>query len=230
MLIEKNEKEKSKKNKFLTIAAIKAKGYKYEIKEIFDKEIPIFPKIKKSLSDNYFLKNQTLIKKYYENPTEKNKRLLKIKNKNTNLILSLSNLNYSISKENTKKICFSEENNKSKIKFNDDNYSLLKSKNQFNLTLSTNFSINKTNKIKNLKAKFFNNKLIELKSDQKIKENSKNKDDIESPKMKNIESILNKKFIDANKKFYLGNNFKKKLDNEKKRFNLIKYKNYFNNK
>ena len=229
-LIERNEKEKSNKNEYLTIAAIKAKGYKYEIKEIFDKEIPIFPKIKKSLSDNYFLKNQTLIKKYYENPTEKNKRLLKFKNQNTNLILSLSNINYSITKENTKKICFSEENNKSKIKFNDDNYSLLKSKNQFNLTLSTNFSINKTNKIKNLKAKFFNNKLIELKNDQKIKENSKNKDDIDSTNIKNIESIINKKFINANKKFYLGNNFKKKLDNEKKRFNLIKYKNYFNNK
>ena len=115
-LIEKNEKEKSKKNKYLTIAAIKAKGYKYEIKEIFDKEIPIFPNIKKSLSDNYFLKNQTMIKKLYENPTKKNKRLLKLKKQNKNIILSLSEPNYLIPKENTEKICFSEDNTKSKIK------------------------------------------------------------------------------------------------------------------
>ena len=48
--------------------------------------------------------------------------------------------------------------------------------------------------------------------------------------MKSIESILSQKFINVNKKFYLGNYFKKKLDSEKKKFNLIKYKSYFNNK
>ena len=229
-LIEKNEKEKSKKNKYLTIAAIKAKGYKYEIKEIFDKEIPIFPNIKKSLSDNYFLKNQTMLKKLYENPTKKNKRLLKLKKQNKNIILSLSDPNYLIPKENTEKICFSEDNTKSKIKFNDDNYSSPKSKSKINQTLSTNFSTNKSNKIKILKTEFFNNKLINLKNEKKIQESSKNKDNEKSTNMKSIESILSQKFINVNKKFYLGNYFKKKLDSEKKKFNLIKYKSYFNNK
>jgi len=48
--------------------------------------------------------------------------------------------------------------------------------------------------------------------------------------MKCIESFLNKKFENDNKKYYLGNQFKKKLDEEKKKFNLITYKEYFNKK
>ena len=230
-LIEKNEIEKSNKNKFLCIAAIKAKGYKYDIKEIFDREIPIFPKIKKSLSNNYFLKNQTIIKNFYENHNEKNKRLLKFKKQNKNLTLSLSNPNYLISKENNEKFCFSEDNNKSKIKSNFDKHFPPKSKNKFNITLSTNFSLNKSNKIKSLKTEFFNHKIIEkFKNKQKIKENSKNRDDTNITNMKSIESVLSEKFTKSNKKYYLGNYFKKKFDDEKKKFKPFKYKNYFNNK
>ena len=118
----------------------------------------------------------------------------------------------------------------SKIKFNDDNYSSQKSKSKINQTLSTNFSTNKSNKIKILKTEFFNNKLINLKNEKNIQESSKNKDNEKSTNMKSIESILSQKFINVNKKFYLGNYFKKKLDSEKKKFNLIKYKSYFNNK
>ena len=215
----------------MCIAAIKAKGYKYDIKEIFDREIPIFPKIKKSLSNNYFLKNQTIIKNLYENHKEKNKRLLKFKKQNKNLILSLSNPNYLISKENNEKFCLSEENNKSKIKSNFDKHFPPKSKNKYNLTLSTNFSINKSNKIKSLKTEFFNPKIIEeFKKEQKIKENSKNRDDTKITNMKSIESVLSERFRKANKKYYLGNYFKEKFDDEKKKFKPIKYKNYFNNK
>ena len=43
-----------------------------------------------------------------------------------------------------------------------------------------------------------------------------------------IEFILSEKFSKANKKYYLGNQFKNKLDKEKKKFNLIHYKQYFN--
>ena len=238
-LIEKNEIEKSNKNKYLSIAAIKAKGYKYDIKEIFDKEIPIFPEIKKSFSDNYFIKNQTLIKKLYENPNKKSKKLLKLKkqSKNNNLILSLSNPNYFIFKENSGKNYLSEENNKSKNKFsfdydnNNNNFSP-KSKSKFNLTLSTNFSFAKSNKkIKKLKTEFFNHKINEEIKNEIIKEEKlKNKEDVKKKNIKCIESSLSNKFINENKKYYLGNHFKKKLDIEKKKFNMIKYKNYFNNK
>ena len=47
-------------------------------------------------------------------------------------------------------------------------------------------------------------------------------------KSKCIESLLSEQFGKINKKYYLGNEFKNKLDHAKKRFNLIKYKDYFN--
>ena len=43
-----------------------------------------------------------------------------------------------------------------------------------------------------------------------------------------IESILSEKFGQINKKFYLGNQFKNRLDKDKMKFNLIHYKDYFN--
>ena len=170
---------------------------------------------------------------------QNSKKLVKLKkqSQNKNLILSLSNPNYFIIKENSGKNYLSEENNKLKNKFsfdydnNNNNFSP-KSKSKFNLTLSTNFSFAKSNKkIKKLKTEFFNHKINEEIKNEIIKEEKlKNKEDVKKKNIKCIESSLSNKFINENKKYYLGNHFKKKLDIEKKKFNMIKYKNYFNNK
>ena len=227
-LIEQNKIEKSDKNKNLSIAAIKAKGYKYEIKEIFDKEIPIFPTIKKSFSENYYLQNQKILKNLYENPDKSNKRIFKFKNQNRNLTLSLSDQNYFIPNRNTTKYFFSENNFNSIIKFNNDKYKYNSPKspkrNRFNITLSTNFSKFKSvKKVKRLKTEIFNHKLNTNK--ELIIENSKNE---HNENIKCIESSLYDKFKKFNKKYYMGNQFKKKLDGEKKKFNLIQYKEFFN--
>ena len=63
------------------------------------------------------------------------------------------------------------------------------------------------------------------------KRNCKSLKDIRNDNKKNkecIEAILSEKFGQINKKYYLGNQFKNKLDKEKKKFNLIQYKEYFN--
>ena len=62
------------------------------------------------------------------------------------------------------------------------------------------------------------------------KRNCKSMKNIKNNKMHKdcIESILNEKFGQINKKYYLGNHFKNRLDTEKKKFNLIHYKDYFN--
>ena len=234
-LIEKNLNAKLNKEKDLSIAAIKAKGYKHEIREIFDKEIPIFPKIKKSLSDNYFLKNQNILKNLYKSAKDKKKGLVKFKNRNKNLTLSLSDPNYCSQNKNTRKYFFSEENLNSKINLKKSKYSFSSPKyinrSKFSITLSTNYSKFKSGKkIKKFKTEFFN---------KKLRENIKNKlNKIETEKNSNdknlklnlncIESLLIEKFKNFNKKYYLGEQFKKKLDGEKKRFNLIHYKDFFN--
>ena len=230
-LIELNEKNNNDKNQYLSIAAIKAKGYKYDVKEILDKEIPIFPKIKKSLSDNYYLQNLKILKKLYENPKIKTKRLFKFKNQNKNLTLSLSDPNYYAPYLNSRIYFYSEDNNNSKIKSNNDkykyNFSKTSKRSKFSITISTNFSKMKSlHQIKQLKTEFFNRKINENK--ESVVENSK--DEINDKKLnpKCIESFLNEKFKNLSKKYYLGSQFKKKLDNEKKRFNLIQYKEFFN--
>jgi len=45
-----------------------------------------------------------------------------------------------------------------------------------------------------------------------------------------IESILSQKFSKINKRYYLGNQFKNKLDKVKKQFKLIQYKEFYNKK
>ena len=197
-LIELNEKSNTNKNKCLGIAAIKAKGYKYDIKEIFDKEIPIFPKIKKSLSENYFLQNQLTLKKLSEIPSKKNKRLFKFKNQKRNLTLSLSDPNY----------CFSEENLNSIFSIN-----------KYNSPQSSKRSI-----MKRLKTELFKYKTNENKN----MENTKNEKQIKKQKAESIETLLREKFGNINKKYYLGNEFKKRLDDGKRKFNLIHYKDFFN--
>ena len=228
-LIEPNEKTKSDKDKNLTIAAIKAKGYKHDIKEIFDKEIPIFPKIKKSLSENYFLQNQIILKNLYENPAQKVKGLFKFKKQKRNLTLSLSNPNYYNSNEIIpRKNFFSEENSNSKFNINNYNSPNLSRKSKFSITLTTNFSKKSSVKaIKRLKSIFFNSKKSENKEIKKL-ENEKNENDAKELKMGCIESLLNETFGKNNKKYYLGSEFKKMLDDEKKKFNLIRYKEFFN--
>ena len=227
-LIEQNKIEKSDKNKNLSIAAIKAKGYKYEIKEIFDKEIPIFPKIKKSLSENYYLLNQKILKNLYDNPSKKTKTIFKFKNQKRNLTLSLSDPNYLVPKIITRKYFFSENNYNSKIKLNNNKYKYNSSKSskriKFNVTLSTNFSKFKSvKKIKRLKTEFSFHKINENKN--RIVENVKNEN---NENIKCIESSLYEKFKTFNKQYYMGSQFKKKLDGEKKKFNLIQYKEFFN--
>ena len=232
-LIEKNESKKTNNDKYLSIAAIKAKGYKYDLKEIFDKEIPIFPKIKKSMSDNYYLKNLITLKTLSENPNKNSKRLFKFRKQNKTLTLSLSNPNYIINNGNIEKRFLSEENCHSKIKFNFDKYSSTKSKksSKYNFSLSTNYSKSPSvKKIKIFKSVFFNHKINDKVNPPVIFENSKNEINMKKLNMKCIESFLNKKFENDNKKYYLGNQFKKKLDEEKKKFNLITYKEYFNKK
>ena len=230
-LIENNEKIKSDKDIYLSIAAIKSKGYKYNIKEIFDKEIPIFPKIKKSISENYYERNQMALKNLYKDPTKEAKKLFKFKNQTRNLILTLSNPDYLTSNKSNEKYFFSEENFNSKKKINNDIYyspkSILKSK--LSISLSTNVSKAKSvKKIKKLKSKILGNKISEIKNEEKKYENSKNDVNLKKLKSKCIESLLSEQFGKINKKYYLGNEFKNKLDHAKKRFNLIKYKDYFN--
>ena len=231
-LIEKSLNAKTNKEKYLSIAAIRAKGYKHEIKEIFDKEIPIFPTIKKSLSDNYFLKNQNILKILNENSKKKNKGLVKFKKRNSNLTLSLSDPNYYFPNKNKRKYFFSEENYKSKINLKKNKYIFNSpkyiSKDKFTISLSTNYSKFKSQKkIKKLKTEIFNQKTSENK-ETKIECEKNNNDKNLKLNMNCIESLLGETFKNLNKKYYLGEQFKKKLDDEKKRFNLIHYKDFFN--
>ena len=43
-----------------------------------------------------------------------------------------------------------------------------------------------------------------------------------------LETILSENFGQINKKYYLGSQFKNKLDEEKRKFKLIHYKSYYN--
>ena len=176
---ENKNKKINEKDKNLSIAAIKAKGYKYGIKEVFDKEIPIFPKFKKSLSDNHFLKNQKILKNLYQNSLYKSKKNFKFKNQKTSLTLSINNSN---------------------------NLSL----NKFNFSFGSNYTTSEN-------KKEYNINIINILKKRNKKLN-----------IKSIETSLNEKFENNNKKYYLGNQFKKKLDEEKKKFNLIQYKIFFN--
>ena len=92
-LIKPNEEKKSINEINLSIAAIKVKGFKYDIKEVFDKSIPIFPSHKKSNSQNYFLKNQLLLKNLLGSPKKNNKRIFKYKQQKRKPLLTINNPN-----------------------------------------------------------------------------------------------------------------------------------------
>jgi len=305
-LIKSNTEVKSRKEENLSIAAIKVKGFKYDIKEVFDKNIPIFPDYKKSNSQNYFLKNQLILKGLIGSQKKKNKRIMKFKQQNSKQILFLNDRNIIsnniINNERINRALSNTERSDRNLAYK---YSSCdnKSSKKFDISLSTNFS-NYTNntKIYNEKRKgkfkfklssnnIIKNKTIQnyLTSSESVKELKKNylnelnfnsykktnintcnnfvmnnsplyesnkktrnnkninnnkldsfyKDKRNYHSLKNIkndkrvngdciEFILKEKFSEANKKYYLGNQFKNKLDKEKKKFNLIHYKQYFN--
>ena len=305
-LIQPNKEKKSLNEKNLSIAAIKVKGFRYDIKEVFDSNIPIFPNYKKSNSENFFLKNQLLLKNLLGSPKKKNRSIFKYKQQNSNPIIFYNNYNtiniennnnkdfsniyrndiYIIDKCNTyiprKKMDISLStnfsNNIHNINNNQNNFfnHSKSKKGRMKLRLSSNKIIknqtikNYLNSFENIKETKDNNNIIQLfhnynyNKDKKInnfiidnssllsknnKESRNNRNinycnslfeenknyhsvkNIKNEKKFNkecIETILSEKFGKINKKYYLGNQFKNKLDKEKKKFNLIHYKEYFN--
>ena len=294
-LIKPNDNNKSLNQKNLSIAAIKVKGFKYDIKEVFDKSIPIFPNIKKSNKENIFEKNLLLLNNLLGSPSKKTRRIFKYKKTKSKPILTLSNPNtFSINSENNNKeystLHKSERNLTEQLityvsrKKNDislstnvtnnlnnpiDNFNHSKNsifrkkmrlnynrfiKNQTIQNYLNSFDAKEANNNKKnnlyqnfnyLKEKKINNYLLnssplsESKNGRNDKfnytyegkkRNCKSMKNIKNNKMHKdcIESILNEKFGQINKKYYLGNHFKNRLDTEKKKFNLIHYKDYFN--
>ena len=298
-LINPNNESKSNKEQDRTIAAIKVKGFKYDIKEVFDKSIPIFPDYKRPTSENYFLKNQLILKNLMGSPKKKDKRTLKFRQKTSKPLLYLDERNtFFFNSEKINRAISNTERIEKTLSYN--NYLTEKTMRKCDNSMSTNFtySINNlktigekrkgrkmklsyTNILKNkaiqnylaspesLKRKKKNylnynkttmNNLIIFNSSPSYETNKKsrnfflkdnksidtnNKSDsiyidkkkyqslkyINNDKRINaecIEFILSEKFSKANKKYYLGNQFKNKLDKEKKKFNLIHYKQYFN--
>ena len=296
-LIKPNKENKTINEKNMSIAAIKVKGFKYDIKEVFDKSIPIFPNYKKSNSQNYFLKNQILLKNLLGSPNKKSRRIFKYKLQKRKPILTIDNPNnlsinadnknkeilniYKREKSLTEKI-FSHISKKEEISLStnisnniiNQNKSLNPSRNKNekkkfyssynrlikNQTIKTylnsfeNINELKSNNSKNQLHKNFNyfnerNKSNLIWNNTPLSENSKDSGssnlnylylgkrksqslkNIKNDKRKNkecIETILSEKFGQINKKYYLGSQFKNQLDKEKRKFNLIHYKNYFN--
>ena len=290
-----NGKILSMKEKNKSVAAIKVKGYKYDIKEVFDKNIPLFPDHKKSESENYYEKNQILLKNLLGSQKKHINRSFKYKQQKSNpkLFLDIVNSNCNtISIENLDKLNLNTERKESNRYLAGKFRIPYISKNK-EISLSTNFTINNNNqnnyftKSKNERGKiklkspvnkiiksqkaidFFNNqesiKIFEEPniSNYKNKNIYKNKLDIKkfndiiyntpisgrtqqinclslqsnrfnsSNKRINkecIESILNEQFNKINKRYYLGNQFKNKLDKVKKQFKLIQYKEFYNKK
>ena len=282
-LIKPEQEKKSINEKNLSIAAIKVKGFKYDIKEVFDNNIPIFPLYKKSNSYNNFLKNQLLLKNLLGSPKKYNKRLVKYRQKKSKPLLSLSDPNIFNKNdlEHSHKILSSFSSKKMNLLTEKVKTHILKNKKD--ISLSTNFSNNINTKLNNYnqskdktilklsskngaiknyinftynekeensnnilyqqfnynKSKKTNNFFYSpLSGNNKESRNNKiigshleERKFFESQKNINkefIESILLKKFGYTNKKYCLGNEFKKKLDKEKKKFNLIHYKEYYN--
>ena len=290
-----NGKILSLKEKNKSVAAIKIKGYKFDIKEVLDKNIPLFPDHKKSESENYYEKNQILLKNLLGSQRKHINRSFKYKQQKANpkLLLDIVNCNCNtISIENLDKLNSNTERKESNIyltgKFRTP--CTLKHK---EISLSTNFSINNNNhnnyftKSRNERGKlkikspvnriinshkaidFFNNQDSTKTFEDQKTSNSQNKTiyksklDIKqlnnlvynSPlsgrtrqinclslksnrlisnskriNKESIESILSEKFSKINKKYYLGNQFKNKLDKVKKKFKLIQYKQFYNKK
>jgi hypothetical protein len=290
-----NGKTLSMKEKNKSVAAIKVKGYKFDIKEVFDKNIPIFPDHKKSEGENYYEKNQVLLKNLLGSQRKNINRSFKYKQQKSNpkLLLDFVNCNCNaISIENLDKLNSNTERKESNRYLTGKFRTPYISKNK-EISLSTNFSINNNNQnnyfiksrnergkiklktpvnkiIKSQKAMdFFNNQeSIKTFEDQNIS-NSQNKSIYKSKmdikQMNNIiynsplsekarqinclslqshrlisnskrlnkeciESILSEKFNKISKRYYLGNQFKNKLDKVKKQFKLIQYKEFYNKK
>ena len=289
-LIKPDQEKKSINEKNLSIAAIKVKGFKYDIKEVFDNNIPIFPNYKNSNSQNTFLKNQLLLQTLLGTPKKGNKRLFKYRQKKSKPILFLSNPNIFNTNANngSYKTLFKSPKKNNNLA---EKFCIHKLKNKIDISLSTNFSNNNnTNHYNNFsqnktgKNKFYKNndinKYINLSENRNEEKNlnylynqinfnynknrkinnfiynsplsESNKESrnnrcfnsfseerriyqsqqniLKNKKINKecIESILNIKFGQANKKYYLVNEFKNKLDKERKKFKLIHYKEYFN--
>jgi hypothetical protein len=283
------------KEKNKSVAAIKVKGYKFDIKEVFDKNIPLFPDHKKSESENYYEKNQVLLKNLLGSQKKHINRSFKYKQQKSNpkLLLNIvkSNSN-TISIENLDKLNLNTERKESNRyltgKFRTPYVSKTKE-----ISLSTNFSINNNNqnyyfpKSRNEKGKIqlkspvnkiiksqkvidlFNNQesmktfedpktsksqnktIYKSKLDIKLLNNiiynsplSEKAREINCLSLQNnrltsnnkrinkkcIESILSETISKINKRYYLGNQFKNKLDKVKKQFKLIQYKEFYNKK
>ena len=285
-----NGKILSMKEKNKSVAAIKVKGYKYDIKESFDKNIPIFPEHKKSEKENYYQKNQILLKNLLGTQGKHINRSFKYKQQKSNpkLFLDIVNCN-TISIENFDKFNLNTDRKENNRNLTGKFRTPYASKNK-EISLSTNFSINNNHnqnnyftKSRNERGKiklktpvnkivksqkaidFFNNQeSIKILEDQNTS-NSQNISKLGITKLNNlffrsplsektrqinclslqsnrlisnnkrinkdcIESILSEKFSKINKKYYLGNQFKNKLDQIKKQFKLIQYKEFFNKK
>ena len=294
-LIKPNDNNKTLNQKNLSIAAIKVKGFKYDIKEVFDKGIPIFPDIKKSNNENFFEKNLLLLNNLLGSPSRKTRRIFKYKKTKSKPILTLNNPNtFSFNSENNNKEYSTIQKNERNLT---EKLITYVSRKKNDISLSTNVTNNLNNPIDNfnhsknsifrkkmrsnynrfiknqtiqnylntfdekeannnkknnlyqnfnyLKEKKINNYLLNSSplSESKDgrndnfdyvykekKRNCKSMKNIKNNKIQKecIESILNEKFGQINKKYYLGNHFKNRLDKEKKKFNLIHYKDYFN--
>ena len=298
-LIKPNEELKTINEKNLCIAAIKVKGFKYDIKEIFDKTVSIFPEHKKSYNENFYEKNISLLNNLLGSPSKKNRRIVKYKKTKSKPILTFNKSNplYFNSERNNKEYSNIYKSEKSLIEklmtytstkkndislstnitnnlnnLNNFNSNKNPSKNEIirnkmklnnsdkiikNPTINNyikSFDIKEVNKNKSnnlyqnfnyLKRKNMNNYLLmnsplyETKKSRNDninylyegkKRNCKSYKNINEKRINRecIETILSEKFNQINKKYYLGNQFKNKLDKEKKKFNLIHYKDYFN--
>lgn len=290
-----NGKILSMKEKNKSVAAIKVKGYKFDIKEVFDKNIPLFPDHKKSESENYYEKNQILLKNLLGSQRKHINRSFKYKQQKANpkLLLDIVNCNCNtISVENLDKLNLNTERKESNRYLTGKFRTPYTSKNK-EISLSTNFSINNNNQnnyftksrnergkpklklplnkiIKSQKAiDFFNNqeslKVFEDQNTSNFQNKTIYKSKLDIKKLNNInynsplsgrtrqinclslqsnrlisnnkrinkeciESILSQKFSKINKRYYLGNQFKNKLDKVKKQFKLIQYKEFYNKK
>ena len=288
--INKNNLSIDEKNK--SIAAIKAKGYKYDIKEVFDKNIPIFPNHKNPENETYYSNNHLLLKSLLMNPRKKNRHILKFRHEISNpTLLNIIN-NNTMNTENTDKNFLKAEKRKKNRNLTTVKFSTpLSSKNKIDISLSTNLSsynnnivnlaksrnekgkiklkklsvnrliknhkalniLNTYDCIKQIKEKNYSNTIKNKRLNNLLLDNSplskkskekfyssygeRNKTNtlklIKNDKKINkisIETILSEKVSKTNKKYYLGILFKNKLDEEKKKFNLIHYKEFFNKK